>query len=79
MLKPGSFDMCKNITALIIVMLGHSEINTEVSDIGVKTIKFNDCRELLENDRNINSILAIIWKRARSSCKDGQKFVDPFI
>ena len=41
-------------------MLGHSEINTEVSDIGVKTIKFNDCRELLENDRNINSILAII-------------------
>jgi len=52
--------MCKNTTALIIVMLGHSEINTEVLDICVETIKFNDWRELLENDRNINGILAII-------------------
>ena len=41
-------------------MLGHSEINTEVLDICVETIKFNDWRELLENDRNINGILAII-------------------
>jgi len=52
--------MCKNTTALIIVILGHSEINTEVLDIGVETMKFNNCRELLENDRNINGILAII-------------------
>jgi len=40
LLKSGSFDACKNATVPMIVMLGHSEIDTEVSDAGIKTTEF---------------------------------------
>ena len=39
-------------------MLGCSKINTEVSDTSVKTVESNDCREISEDDRDINSVLA---------------------
>ena len=39
-------------------MLGCSKINTEVSDTSVETVESNNCREISEDDRDINSVLA---------------------
>ena len=61
-----------NATAPIIVMLDYSEID-------MKTTKSDDCREMSGDDRNFNRILATIQDRVRFSCKDGQKFINPFI
>jgi len=52
-------------------MLGCLEIDTEVLDVGIETVKSDDCRVVLGNDRNINSILATIQEGVRFSCKDG--------
>ena len=41
--------MCKNVVASMIVMLGHSEVDTEVSDAGIKTAESDDCRGISEN------------------------------
>ena len=60
LLEPRSFDACKNATALIIVMLGHSELDTEVSDAGMKTVESDDCREMSRNDRDANGVLAVM-------------------
>ena len=62
----------------MIVMLGCSETNIEISGVGMKTVESNDCREVLRNDGDANSVLATMWEGARFSCKDGQKFIDPF-
>ena len=59
LLKPRSFDACKNAAVPIIVMLGHSKVDIEVSDADMETMKSNDCRGVLENDGDTNSILAI--------------------
>ena len=79
MLKLRSFDVCKNATAPIIAMLGCSEINTEVSDAGMETMKSDDCREMSKNDKDANGVLAAMQEEARFSCKDGWKFIDPFV
>jgi len=42
----------------MIAMLGHSEVDTKISNICIKTMEFNDCREVLENDRDANDVLA---------------------
>jgi len=63
----------------MIVMLGHSEIDIEVSDIGIETMESSDCREVSEDDRDTSSVLAIMQEEARFSCKDGQKFINLFI
>ena len=60
LLEPRSFDACKNAVASIIVMLGHSELDTEVSDTGMKTIGSNDCREVSRKDKDANGVLAVI-------------------
>ena len=52
--------MCKNTTILMIAMLDCLEVDTEVLDAGMKTVESNNCRELLENNRDINSILAMM-------------------
>ena len=62
----------------MIAMLGHSELDTEVSDTGMETIESNDCRKMSRNDRDTNGVLAITWEGASFSCKDGQKFINPF-
>jgi len=49
-----------------------------VLDTGIETIEPNNCREMSEDDKDDNSILAIIQEGARFSCKDKQKFVDLF-
>jgi len=60
-------------------MLGCSEINTEVSDAGMETMKSDDCREMSKNDKDANGVLAAMQEEARFSCKDGWKFIDPFV
>ena len=59
LLKPGSFDICKNATALMIVMLGHLELDMKVLDTDMKTTESDDCREILRNDRDANGMLAV--------------------
>ena len=78
MLELRSFDTYKNVLASIIAMLGYSELDTEVSDVGIKTAESDDCREMLRDDRDTNGMLATIQERARFSCKDGQKFINLF-
>ena len=56
--EPGSFDACKNAAALIIAMLGHLELDTEVSDAGMKTAESNDCRGVSRKNRDANGVLA---------------------
>ena len=51
-------------------MLGCSEVDIEVSDTGVETVRFNNCRELLEDNRDANSILAIMWEGEKFSYED---------
>ena len=52
--------MCKNTVAPIIVILGHLELDTEVSDASMETAESNDYRGMLINNRDANSVLAII-------------------
>jgi len=56
--KPGSFDACKNAAAPMIAMLGHSELDIEVSDAGMETTESNDCRGVSKKDRDANGVLA---------------------
>jgi len=60
LLESESFDVCKNTTALMITMLDYSEVNSEVLDVGIETMRFNDCREISEDYRDANSVLAVI-------------------
>jgi len=60
LLKPKSFDVHKNAAAVIIAMLGHSELDMEVSDTGMETAESNDCRGMSRNDGDTNSILAMV-------------------
>jgi len=47
-----------NATTLMIVMLDCLEVDTEVSNAGMKTVESNNCREMLGDNRDTNSILA---------------------
>jgi len=42
----------------MIVMLGHSELDTEVSDAGIETMETNDCRGVSRKNRDANGVLA---------------------
>ena len=76
MLEPRSFDACKNAVAPMIAMLGHSELDMEVSDTGIETAESNDCREMSKKNRDANGVLAMTQEGARFSCKDGQKYIE---
>jgi len=56
--EPRSFDACKNAAAPMIVMLDCSELDTEVSDAGMKTVESDDCRRLSKKDGDANGVLA---------------------
>jgi len=56
--KLGSFDAHKNAAASII--LSHSEIDMEISDTDMETAESNDCREISKDNRDTNSVLAMI-------------------
>ena len=58
LLEPGSFDMHENAVAPIIVMLGCSELDMEVSDADMETVESNDCRRMSRKDRDVNGMLA---------------------
>jgi len=47
---------CKNTIILIIAILGYSEIDTEISDIGMKIVGSSDYR--LGDNRDANGVLA---------------------
>ena len=68
-----------NTVVPMIAMLGHLEIDIKVSDVGMETIEFSNCREVSEDDRDTSSILVIMQEEARFFCKDRQKFINPFI
>ena len=76
--EPGSFDACKNTAAPMIAMLGHLELDTEVSNAGMETVESNDCREVSKKDGDANDVLAATREGARFSYKDERKFIDPF-
>jgi len=50
----------------------------EVSDAGMETAESNDCRGVSKKDGDANGVLAAMREGVRFSCKDGQKFIDPF-
>ena len=62
----------------MIVMLGRSELDTEVSDAGMETTESNDCRGLSKKNRDANGVLATMHEEARFSCKNEWKFINPF-
>jgi len=43
----------------MIAMLGHSELDIEVSDADMETTESNDCRGVSKKDGDANSVLAI--------------------
>jgi len=59
-------------------MLGHLELDTEVSDAGIETTESDDCRGVSKKNGDANGVLATMQEGARFSCKDGWKFIDPF-
>jgi len=59
-------------------MLGRSELDAEVSDTGMETAEFDDCRGVSKKDRDANGVLATMREGTRFFCKDGWKFIDPF-
>ena len=60
LLKPRSFNTCKNAAAPMIVMLDCSEIDTEILDTDIETTEFNDYREVSGDNRDTNNVLAAI-------------------
>jgi len=63
----------------MIAMLGRPELDTEVSDAGMETVESDDCRGVSKKNGDTNGVLAATREGVRFSCKDGQKFIDPFI
>jgi len=59
-------------------MLGHSELDTEVSDADMETVESDECRGMSGKNGDVNGVLAMMQEGARFSCKDGQKFINPF-
>jgi len=57
--------MCKNITVPMITMLGYSKVDIKVLNTNMKTVKFDNCRRVLENNGNTNDILVMIQERAK--------------
>ena len=42
----------------MIIILDHSKVNIEVLYADIETVEFDDCREVSEDNRDINSVLA---------------------
>ena len=70
--------MHKNAAVLMITMLDHSELDTEVSDGGIETMESNDCRGVSRKNGDANGMLATMQEEVRLSYKDRRKFINPF-
>ena len=57
MWEPRSFDVCKNAAAPMIAMLGHPELDMEISNADMKTVESDNCREMSGKDRDANGVL----------------------
>ena len=53
--------MQRKVIALIIAILDHSEIDTEILKVSVEDIEFNEFREMLRVNRITNNMLAVIY------------------
>ena len=62
--------MHKKAVAPMIVMLGHLELDTEISDASMETVESDDCRGVSKKDRDTNGVLATMQEGTRFSCKD---------
>ena len=60
LLELRSFDVCKNAATPMIAILDHSELDMEVSDTGMKTMKSNNCRGLSRDNEDANGVLAMM-------------------
>ena len=78
LLKPRSFGVHKNVAVLIITMLGHSEVDMKISSTGMETMESDDCKEMLEDNKDANRVLAITWEGAKFSHKYRGKFINLF-
>jgi len=50
----------------------------EVSDAGMETTESDNCRGVSKKDGDANGVLATTQEGVRFSCKDGQKYINPF-
>ena len=62
----------------MIAMLDYLELDMKVSDAGMETVEFNDCRGMSRKDGDANGVLAVMQVGARFFCKDRWKFINPF-
>ena len=62
----------------MIAMLGHSEVDTEVSDTDMKIMRSNNYREISGDASDVNGVLVTTWERARFFYKNGQNFINLF-
>ena len=51
--------MYKNTVALIIAILSCSELNIEISNTGIETVEYDDCRGMSRYNGDANGMLAI--------------------
>ena len=58
MWEPRSFDTCKNAATPMIAMLGHLELDMEVSDAGIEITESDDCRGMSGKNGDTNDVLA---------------------
>ena len=63
MSEPRSFNIYKHTAALIIAILDYSEVNIEVSYIGVEITESNNCQEILEDEGDASGMLVTIQKK----------------
>jgi len=70
LLESGSFDTHKNAAAPMIATLGCLEIDMEVSDTDMETVKSDDCRGMSRDNGDANDVLAMMQEETRFSCKD---------
>jgi len=59
LLESGSFGIHKNTAVPIIVILDHSELDMEVSDVGMETTESNDYSGMSRKDTGANGVLAV--------------------
>jgi len=60
LLESGSFDVCKNAVTPMITMLGHLEVNMEVSGAGIEITESDGYKGVSRDDKDANGMLAPI-------------------
>ena len=58
--RAWKFDIYKNVVASIIAMLGCLEVDTEVLNADIETVRFDNCRKMSRDNKNTNNMLVVI-------------------